>query len=78
MQYYALRARANLQLIEKLDLIGQTSEFARVFGIEFYHVLSRGTQVSETTMGLSSIFKLTICFCWCSWNIISILTVCLC
>jgi len=39
------RARGNLQIMEQLDVIGRTSEFARVFGIEFYNVLSRGTQV---------------------------------
>ena len=31
--------------MDQIDLVGQTSEFARVFGIEFYHVLSRGSQV---------------------------------
>ena len=38
--------KGNLEMIEQLDMIGRTSEFARVFGIEFYHVLSRGSQVS--------------------------------
>lgn len=33
--------------MDQVDLVGQTSEFARVFGIEFYHVLSRGSQVGE-------------------------------
>jgi hypothetical protein len=51
VKYYTLRARANLQLIDKLDLVGQTSEFARVFGIEFYHVLSRGSQVGDKNSG---------------------------
>jgi len=45
VDYYTLRCQANLRLIEQLDLIGQTSEFARVFGIEFYDVLNRGSQV---------------------------------
>lgn len=45
MDYYASRVKGNLQIMERIDLIGQTSEFARVFGIEFYHVLSRGSQV---------------------------------
>ena len=39
------RAQGNLKIIDQVDLVGQTSEFARVFGIEFYHVLSRGSQV---------------------------------
>lgn len=32
-------------MLDQLDIIGKTSEFARVFGIEFYDVLSRGSQV---------------------------------
>lgn len=46
VEYFMVRSRANLQIIEKLDLIGQTSEFARIYGIEFYDVLNRGSQVS--------------------------------
>ena len=46
-----IRAKGNLELIEQLDIIGRTSEFARVFGIEFYHVLSRGSQVRNVTLG---------------------------
>lgn len=45
IEHYVTRAKANLEIIEQLDIVGQTSEFARVFGIEFYNVLSRGTQV---------------------------------
>lgn len=46
VEHYARRCRATLQLLEQLDLIGQTSELARLFGILFYSVLSRGSQVS--------------------------------
>lgn len=46
IKYYLTRVQGNLKVIDQLDLIGRTSEFARVFGIEFYHVLSRGSQVS--------------------------------
>lgn len=45
IKYYLTRVQGNLKVIDQLDLIGRTSEFARVFGIEFYHVLSRGSQV---------------------------------
>ena len=45
IEYYIIRCRCNIELMEQVDLIGQASEFARVFGIEFYDVLSRGTQV---------------------------------
>ncbi len=49
-----MRTKGNLQIMEQTDIIGQTSEFARVFGIEFYHVLSRGSQVSKSVK----------VFCW--------------
>jgi len=45
VDYYRTRARANLLIIDKLDFVGETSEFARIFGIEFYHAISRGSQV---------------------------------
>ena len=34
----------NIQLLDKLDLLRRTSEFARLYGIDFYSVLSRGSQ----------------------------------
>lgn len=52
VEYFIIRAKSNLEIMEKLDLIGQTSEFARVFGIEFYHVLSRGSQYRVESMML--------------------------
>ena len=48
IQYYLLRCIANYDLLEKFNLIGRTSEFARLYGILFYSVLSRGTQVYYT------------------------------
>ena len=47
VEYYIIRSKGNLDIMDAVDLIGQTSEFARVFGIEFYHVLSRGSQVRD-------------------------------
>ena len=49
--------------MEQVDLIGRTSEFARVFGIEFYHVLSRGSQVLHynEAQNLSVLFYITTC-----------------
>ncbi|KAH8858584.1 DNA polymerase zeta catalytic subunit [Schistosoma japonicum] len=44
VDYWIRRSIVNLRLLNTLDLIGRTSEFARIFGIEFYHVLSRGSQ----------------------------------
>ena len=37
--------RDQLAMLDQLNVIGKTSEFARVFGIEFFDVLSRGSQV---------------------------------
>ena len=47
VDYYSLRCVGNFQLLEKLNVIGRTSEFARLYGIEFESVLSRGSQVSH-------------------------------
>eukprot|EP00057_Strongylocentrotus_purpuratus_P029170 XP_011683644.1 PREDICTED: DNA polymerase zeta catalytic subunit [Strongylocentrotus purpuratus] len=52
IEYYADRVKGNIQLIKKLDLIGRTSELARLFGIEFYSVLSRGSQYRVESMML--------------------------
>ena len=46
VDYYSLRCMGNFQMLEKLNVIGRTSEFARLYGIEFENVLSRGSQVS--------------------------------
>ena len=48
--YYAHRVASNLKMLEKLNLISKTSEFSRVYGIEFYHVLSRGSQYRVESM----------------------------
>ena len=50
LQYYMLRAQANIRIIESLDIVGRTSELARLFGIEFYSVLARGTQYRVESM----------------------------
>ncbi|KAK1947415.1 DNA polymerase zeta catalytic subunit [Phytophthora citrophthora] len=44
IRYYLERATLNLQIIAKMQLITRTSEMARLFGIDFYSVLSRGSQ----------------------------------
>ena len=33
-------------MLDRLDIISTTSELARVFGIQFYQVLARGSQVN--------------------------------
>lgn len=50
LSYWLRRARLNLALLEQLDLIGRTSELARAFGIDFFSVLSRGSQYRVESM----------------------------
>ena len=47
-----------MRLLNSLNLIGKTSEFAKVYGIEFYHVLSRGSQYRVESMMLRIARKL--------------------
>jgi len=53
LRYFQERVKGAIQIIEKLDLINRTSEFARLFGILFYEVLSRGTQVCTEIVNYS-------------------------
>ncbi|KAF9551467.1 DNA polymerase zeta [Mortierella hygrophila] len=41
---YVHRVQYVLQMIESQELISRTSEFARVFGVDFFSVISRGSQ----------------------------------
>ncbi|VEN37746.1 unnamed protein product, partial [Callosobruchus maculatus] len=50
--YYLYRVLTILDLFDKLDLIGRTSELARLFGIQFYEVMSRGSQFRVESMML--------------------------
>ncbi|XP_077158008.1 DNA polymerase zeta catalytic subunit isoform X2 [Paroedura picta] len=52
VDYYISRVRGNLQLLDQLDVIGRTSEMARLFGIQFLHVLTRGSQYRVESMML--------------------------
>ncbi|XP_066463164.1 DNA polymerase zeta catalytic subunit [Eleutherodactylus coqui] len=52
IDHYMSRVRGTLQLLEQLDLIGRTSELARLFGIQFLHVLTRGSQYRVESMML--------------------------
>ena len=49
MHYYRRRCQANIQILNHIDFINRTSELARVFGILFYEVISRGSQVMSLT-----------------------------
>ncbi|KAL0387485.1 UNVERIFIED_CONTAM: DNA polymerase zeta catalytic subunit [Sesamum radiatum] len=50
--YTLERAKLNLQIMNQLDMINRTSELARVFGIDFFSVLSRGSQYRVESMFL--------------------------
>ncbi|KAM9316643.1 DNA polymerase zeta catalytic subunit [Gastrophryne carolinensis] len=50
--HYMNRVHGTLGLLEHLDLIGRTSELARLFGIQFLHVLTRGSQYRVESMML--------------------------
>uniref|UniRef100_A0A669Q9I4 DNA polymerase zeta catalytic subunit n=1 Tax=Phasianus colchicus TaxID=9054 RepID=A0A669Q9I4_PHACC len=52
VDHYVSRVHGNLQLLQKLDLIDRTSEMARLFGIQFLHVLTRGSQYRVESMML--------------------------
>lgn len=47
VDYYLFRVESTINILEQLDIIGRTSELAKLFGIQFYEVLSRGSQVSN-------------------------------
>ncbi|XP_025801172.1 DNA polymerase zeta catalytic subunit isoform X3 [Panicum hallii] len=50
VEYISNRARINLEIMNQLDLVNRTSELARVFGIDFFSVLSRGSQYRVESM----------------------------
>ncbi|XP_017078698.1 DNA polymerase zeta catalytic subunit isoform X1 [Drosophila eugracilis] len=52
MEYYLERVRGTLALLDQLDLLGRTTEMAKLIGIQFYEVLSRGSQFRVESMML--------------------------
>ena len=44
MKYYIERTKLTIELLNKVEWINQTSEFARVYGVLLYSVLIRGSQ----------------------------------
>ncbi|KAI9825156.1 MAG: DNA polymerase zeta [Phylliscum demangeonii] len=44
LRYYISRVHVNLEILEKNELIPRTSEQARILGVEFFAVFSRGSQ----------------------------------
>ena len=45
VDHYVTRCQGNIKILNHVDFINRTSEFARLFGILFYSVISRGSQV---------------------------------
>ncbi|KAK7258870.1 hypothetical protein RIF29_24458 [Crotalaria pallida] len=52
LKYITERAKLNLEILNQLDMVNRTSELARVFGIDFFSVLSRGSQYRVESMFL--------------------------
>lgn len=52
LEYYMMRAKTLLEILNQLDLIGRTCELAKLFGIQFFEVLSRGSQFRVESMML--------------------------
>lgn len=50
IEYVVDRVKLNLEIMNQLDMINRTSELARVFGIDFFSVLSRGSQYRVESM----------------------------
>ena len=44
VQYLTQRSCGTMEILEKLDIISRTSELAKLFGIQFLEVLTRGSQ----------------------------------
>ncbi|XP_054790438.1 DNA polymerase zeta catalytic subunit isoform X2 [Prosopis cineraria] len=52
VKYITERAKLNLEILSQLDMVNRTSELARIFGIDFFSVLSRGSQYRVESMFL--------------------------
>ncbi|XP_050532925.1 DNA polymerase zeta catalytic subunit [Daktulosphaira vitifoliae] len=52
IDYYLFKVENTINIIQQLDLIGRTVELAKLFGIQFYEVLSRGSQFRVESMML--------------------------
>ena len=50
IQHYYHRSQTVLEMLDHLDVIGRTAEMARIYGVEFYSVISRGSQYRVESM----------------------------
>lgn len=53
VRYFVTRVGGNLQLLFHYNIIARTSELARLFGIQFYEVLTRGSQFRVSIQSMS-------------------------
>ncbi|KAF9076289.1 hypothetical protein BDP27DRAFT_1389695 [Rhodocollybia butyracea] len=44
IRYWSRRASLNIEILNQSETVTKTAEFARVFGVDFYSVISRGSQ----------------------------------
>ncbi|KAH9944384.1 uncharacterized protein BXZ73DRAFT_87292 [Epithele typhae] len=44
IRYFSRRAAMVVEMLDAVDVVTKTAEFARVFGVDFFSVLSRGSQ----------------------------------
>ena len=52
LEFYLHRCHYTMQILRRLDLIARTSELARLFGLQFFEVLTRGSQFRVESMML--------------------------
>lgn len=52
VDFYVCKVEGNVKLFDQLDLVSRTCELARLFGIQFFEVLSRGSQFRVESMML--------------------------
>ena len=52
VEHYLVRCQGNHKLLESFNLISRTSEFSRLYGIEFESVVNRGSQYRVESMML--------------------------
>jgi DNA polymerase zeta len=60
LDYGWTRSIGNFRLIYELDLINKTSEFARIYGIEFYHVRIHFYSIIRILISISRFFLVVL------------------
>lgn len=50
VHYYIQKCHKTFEILDSLNVIGRTSEFSKVFGVEFFSVINRGSQFHVESM----------------------------